>query len=45
MLFLDDRVENVEAAKIAGLNALQFFGENGSGALKQHLASFGVLVD
>ena len=44
VLFLDDRAENVEAAKQAGLNAMVFFGSNGAPELQRQLASFGVFV-
>jgi putative hydrolase of the HAD superfamily len=44
VLFLDDRDENVEAAKRAGLNAVVCYGADGAAALKRQLASFGVLV-
>jgi putative hydrolase of the HAD superfamily len=44
VLFFDDRIENVEAAKQAGLNAAVFYGPDGAPALKRQLASFGVLV-
>lgn len=46
VLFIDDRAENVEAARIAGLHAAQFeLGEMGMGAdpMRTLLASFGVL--
>lgn len=42
VLFFDDRIENVEAAKQAGLNAAVFYGTDGAIALKRQLASFGV---
>ena len=45
VLFLDDRVENVEAAKRAGLNAAVFFGTEGSLSLQRLLARFDVVVD
>ena len=45
VLFLDDRAENVEAAKQAGLNAMVYFGSNGAAALRRQLADFGVVVD
>lgn len=45
VLFLDDRVENVEAAKCAGLNAAVFFGTDGARSLQRELASFGVFVE
>jgi len=45
VLFLDDRAENVEAAKRAGLNAKVFFGTDGAVSLQRRLAGFGVLVD
>ena len=45
VLFLDDRLENVEAARQAGLNAMQFFGTEGAASLRRRLAGFGVLVD
>ena len=44
VLFLDDRAENVSAAKEAGLNAMVFFGADGAAALKRQLAGFGVFV-
>jgi len=44
VLFLDDRVENVEAAKLAGLNATVFFGADGARSLQRQLASFGVFM-
>lgn len=44
VLFFDDRVENVKAAKQAGLTAAVFYGADGAGALKRQLASFGVSV-
>lgn len=45
VLFLDDRVENVEAAKRAGLNAMVFFGIDGALSLQRQLAGFGVFAD
>lgn len=45
VLFLDDRPENVAAAKQAGLNAMLFFGTDGAASLRRRLAGFGVLVD
>ncbi|WP_431095684.1 HAD family hydrolase [Polaromonas aquatica] len=45
VLFLDDRAENVKAAKQAGLNAMVFFGSNGASELQRQLAGFGVIVD
>jgi len=45
VLFLDDRAENVESAKQAGLNAEVFFGADGALSLQRQLASFGVFVD
>lgn len=45
VLFLDDRSENVEAAKRAGLNAMVFFGADGALSLQRRLAGFGVFVD
>lgn len=45
VLFLDDRAENVEAAKRAGLNAVVFFGIDGALSLQRQLAGFGVFVD
>ena len=45
VLFLDDRAENVEAAKQAGLSAMVYFGSNGAAALRRQLAGFGVVVD
>ncbi len=45
VLFLDDRVENVEAAKQAGLNAVVFFGAEGALSLQRQLAGFGVFVN
>ena len=45
VLFLDDRAENVEAAKQAGLNATVFFGSDGASRLKRQLAGFGVFVN
>lgn len=45
MLFVDDRAENVEAARKAGLNAFVFYGSDGATVLARHLASFGVFVD
>jgi putative hydrolase of the HAD superfamily len=43
--FLDDRAENVEAAKQAGLNAVLFFGKDAARSLQRQLAGFGVFVD
>jgi putative hydrolase of the HAD superfamily len=45
VLFLDDRAENVEAAKQAGLSATVFFGSDGALELKRQLAGFGVFAD
>jgi putative hydrolase of the HAD superfamily len=45
VLFLDDRVENVAAAKQAGLNAVVFFGADGALSLQRQLADFGVSVN
>lgn len=45
VLFLDDRAENVEGAKQAGLNATVFFGTNGALSHQRLLADFGVFVD
>ncbi|MBS1209942.1 MAG: HAD-superfamily hydrolase, subfamily variant 3 [Proteobacteria bacterium] len=44
ILFLDDRAENVEAAKRVGLNAMVFFGEDGALSLEHGLAGFGVFT-
>ena len=44
VLFHDDRVENVAAAKQAGLSATVFYGADGAATLKRRLASFGVSV-
>lgn len=44
VLFFDDRAENVEAAKRAGLNASVFHGVDGAAALKCQLATFGISV-
>jgi putative hydrolase of the HAD superfamily len=44
VLFFDDRAENVEAAKQAGLSAAVCYGSDGAASLKRQLASFGVLV-
>lgn len=44
VLFLDDRTENVAAAKQAGLNAVVFFGADGAPALRHQWAGFGVFV-
>lgn len=44
VLFLDDRAENVAAAKQAGLNAVVFLGADGAPALRHQLAGFGVFV-
>jgi len=45
VLFLDDRFENIEAAKRAGLNAAVFFGIDGAFSLRHLLAGFGVFVN
>lgn len=45
LLFLDDRAENVEAAKHAGLNAMVFFGTDGALSLERQLAGFGVFAE
>lgn len=41
-LFIDDRPENVEAARRAGLHAFVYDGRSGASVLKSHLSSFGV---
>jgi putative hydrolase of the HAD superfamily len=45
VLFLDDRLENVQAAKRLGINAILFFGIDGAPSLARHLTGFGVFVD
>lgn len=45
VLFLDDRAENVEGARQAGLNAAIFYGTDGALSLRRQLAAFGVFVD
>lgn len=45
VLFLDDRAENVEAAKRVGLNAMVFFGVDGAHSLERQLAGFSVFAD
>jgi putative hydrolase of the HAD superfamily len=45
VLFLDDRAENVEGARQAGLNAMLFYGTDGALALRHQLAGVGVFVD
>lgn len=45
VLFLDDRAENVEGARQAGLNAMVFYGSDGALSLRHQLASFGVFID
>ena len=42
VLFLDDREENVAAARAAGLRAEVFDGSHGAGALRAVLSGFGV---
>lgn len=42
LLFIDDRAENVEAAKRAGLAAIVYKGESGAGALQAILTEHGV---
>lgn len=42
VLFLDDRVENVQAARRAGLNAMVFLGADSTPALRCQLASFNI---
>jgi putative hydrolase of the HAD superfamily len=44
VLFLDDRLENVEAARCAGLAAAVYAGENGAQALHRILADHGLMV-
>jgi putative hydrolase of the HAD superfamily len=41
-LFLDDKPENVEAARKAGLHAVVVKGEHGADALRAQLANFGL---
>jgi putative hydrolase of the HAD superfamily len=45
VLFLDDREDNVVAARNVGLNAAQSFIDAGPSALAQTLANFGIHVD
>jgi putative hydrolase of the HAD superfamily len=45
VLFIDDRAENVAAARQAGLNATVFFGSDGAAELRRQLASFDVFVN
>jgi FMN phosphatase YigB (HAD superfamily) len=45
VLFQDDRTENVEAAKRAGLNAMVFFRIDGALSLQRQLAGFGVFAE
>lgn len=45
VLFLDDRPENVEGARAAGLNATLYFGNEGAASLRRRLAHFGVMVE
>jgi putative hydrolase of the HAD superfamily len=45
VLFLDDRADNVEAARQAGLNAMVTYGKDGALSLRRQLAGFGVFVD
>lgn len=45
ILLLDDRAENVEAAKQAGLNAMLYFGRDGAASLRRQLSRLGILVD
>jgi putative hydrolase of the HAD superfamily len=42
VLFLDDRAENVEGARQAGLNALVCYGTDGATSLRRQLAELGV---
>jgi putative hydrolase of the HAD superfamily len=44
VLFLDDRTENVEAAKRAGLNAAVYLGADGAVSLQRALAGYGLSV-
>jgi putative hydrolase of the HAD superfamily len=41
-LFLDDKPENVESAKRAGLHAVVVKGEHGPDTLREHLAKYGL---
>lgn len=43
-LFIDDRLENVEGARRAGLHAFLYDGRSGAAVLKSHLRKFGVLA-
>lgn len=45
VLFFDDRAENVEAARQAGLHAHVFIGSDGAPALCRQLADYGLFVD
>jgi putative hydrolase of the HAD superfamily len=45
VLFLDDRAENVAAAREAGLNAVVFYGSDGASELQRQLATFDVFVN
>jgi putative hydrolase of the HAD superfamily len=44
VLFLDDRVENVEAAQKSGLSATVCLGADGADALKRSLAGYGLSI-
>ena len=43
-LFIDDRPENVEGARRAGLQAFLYDGRSGAAVLKSHLREFGLLT-
>lgn len=42
VLFIDDRAENVAAAKQAGLNAALYFGTEGASRFRRTLAEYGI---
>ena len=45
VLFFDDRAENVEAARQAGIHATVFLGADGASALCRRLTEYGLYVD